>query len=217
MRTAVFIATLSLFLIAQQTQAAILLTFEGLQNEEPITNYYTGGLGGLGSGPGEDIGVYFSANAHSLIDTDHGGTGFFEGAPTPKTIMYFSTLDTATMTVAAGFDSGLSFYYTSPFFAGSITIYDGLDGTGNVLAVLDLPNTDSHSVDPADVYSPFVPIEISFGGTARSVDFSGVNGQIGFDNIILGAGVLQNLPEPSILFMSVPITLAALLTRRRRK
>ena len=39
------------------------LTFEGLKNYEEVENYYNGGKGSKGSGPGTNYGVTFSSNA----------------------------------------------------------------------------------------------------------------------------------------------------------
>src|SRR5688500_15620137 len=37
----------------------VTITFEGLQNFEDVRNYYAGGHGSLGSGPGPDYGITF--------------------------------------------------------------------------------------------------------------------------------------------------------------
>ena len=58
------------------------------------------------------------------------------------------------MDVANGFDTGFSFYYAAAQ-PGSVTVYDGLDGTGNVLATLSLPATPSP-------YSQWEAIGVSF-------------------------------------------------------
>ncbi|MEJ7607882.1 MAG: hypothetical protein WKF37_16825 [Bryobacteraceae bacterium] len=109
--------------------AAIVLTFEGLQDFEPVQRFYLGGLGGLGSGPGPNLGVDFNANALALIDSDAGGKGNFGGEPTPDTALFFLE-GTAILNVAAGFDTGLSFYYAAVNSPGVINVYAGLNGTG---------------------------------------------------------------------------------------
>jgi hypothetical protein len=45
-----------------------VLTFEGLQNLEPVGSFFSEGTGGNGSGPGPDFGISFSSNALALID-----------------------------------------------------------------------------------------------------------------------------------------------------
>ena len=168
------------------------LTFEGLNNGEAVGQFYNGGLGGSGSGPGTNHGIFFSSNALALIDTDAGGSGNFGGEPSPDTVMYF-TSGTAVMNVPAGFTTGFSFYYSAPNNPASITVYDGLNGTGNVLATLALPTTPLNGApDPNGAFSPFVPIGVTFAGTARSVDFGGSVSQVGFDNITIGSAAPGN-------------------------
>ncbi len=41
------------------------------------------------------------------------------------------------MNVASGFTTGFSFYYASAM-AGTVTVYDGLNATGNVLATIPI-------------------------------------------------------------------------------
>lgn len=43
--------------------------------------------------------------------------------------------------VAAGFDTGFSLFYSSPFDSGTVYVMDGLYGGGNFLAALNLPAT----------------------------------------------------------------------------
>ncbi|MGD0541813.1 MAG: hypothetical protein ABSB33_09880, partial [Tepidisphaeraceae bacterium] len=53
------------------------LTFAGLQNGEPIDNYYAGGFGGFGSGPGPNYGVVFGPDAVAFNQ----GSAFFGSTP----------------------------------------------------------------------------------------------------------------------------------------
>src|SRR5271166_4861668 len=54
--------------VAQLSMATTVLTFEGLQCEEPVASFYNGGLGGNGSGPGPNFGITFPSNALALQD-----------------------------------------------------------------------------------------------------------------------------------------------------
>lgn len=174
----------------QSTNAAVMLDFEGLGNQEPVENFYDGGLGGNGSGPGPAWGITFSPNALALIDEDAGGTGNFGGEPSPDTVLFFLTGAAATMNVPGGFDTGFSFYYSAINNPGQIVVYDGLDATGNVLATLNLPLTPYNGApDPTGDFSPLVPYGVSFSGTARSIDFAGTANQVVFDNITLGTAI----------------------------
>lgn len=186
----------------------VVLDFEGLSDNEVIGDYYNGGAG-------PDYGIGFSPNALAIIDGDAGGSGNFGGEPSPDTVLYFLTGPAATMNVAAGFDTGFSFYYSAVNQSGSIVVYDGLNATGNVLANLYLPITPSDGGDPSGSFSPFYPIGVAFSGIAMSVDFGGTVNQIGFDNITLGSDSPEVIPEP--LTMIAVFTGVAGLARYVRK
>ena len=62
--------------------------------------------------------------------------------------MYFFQGDGVVMNVAGGFKNDLTFYYAAAL-GGTVTLYDGLNGMGNVLASLDL----DESQDPFNVWS----------------------------------------------------------------
>ena len=187
-----------LALACQANATTVVLTFEGLANNQPVGNYYNGGGGG-------NYGITFASNALALIDADAGGSGNFGGEPSPDTILYFVSGTGAIMDVPAGFDTGFSFYYTSPYVVGQITVYAGLGGTGGVLASLVLPLTPSNGApDPTGSYSPLLPIGVAFPGIAMSVNFGGEADQIGFDNITLGS-------ETPVGVVPEPLTCAGLL------
>ena len=183
----------------QNAQAAtIVLDFEGLQNLEPINDFYNGGTGGFGSTSGKNFGIRFSDNSLGIIDKDSGGTGNFGGEPSPDTIAFFLTGDAAVMDVAGGFDTGFSFFYSAINRPGVINVYDEVGGKGNLLTSVDLPKTPFDGApDPTGQFSPFLPFGLSFEGTARSVDFGGTIDRIGFDNITLGSNTPGMEPTPA--------------------
>jgi len=166
---------------------AQVLTFEGLQNLEPILNYYDGGMGGFGSGPGPNYGITFGADSLAIIDSSSGGTGNTGNDPSGHTIAFFLSGPGDVMDKASGFTTGFSFYYAA-LYAGSVDVYSGLDGTGSLLASLSLSPT-------SDVYYNWVPVGVTFAGTAESAVFSGVANYIGFDDITLGSATAGNLPD----------------------
>ena len=111
----------------------VVLNMSGLGDEEAILNYFNGGYGGNGSGPGPADGIVFSSNSLAIISESQGGSGNFDNNPSGGPIAFFLSGSADTMDVAAGFNTGFSFYY-STIETGSVTVWSGLDGTGTLLA-----------------------------------------------------------------------------------
>lgn len=189
--------------------ATFVLDFEGLQNNESVNDFYNGGTGSAGSS-GTNYGVEFSTTSLALIDADAGGTGNFANEPTPDTILFFLSGGAATMNVAAGFETGFSFYYTSTVNDGFVNVYDGLDATGNLLASLNLPALGTAgNGDPSGTFDTWDAVGVAFAGIAMSIDFGGTANQIGFDNVTFGRDVPippNEVPVPAAL----PLLLGAL-------
>jgi hypothetical protein len=212
------------------TQAAIVLDFEGIapypnDNSVLIQNYYNGGTASNGNS-GPNLGVAFSANSlliclNSLSvtcsNTSRGGL-----APTSaQGALFFLSGAQSIMNVAAGFDTGFSFNYASASQPGSVSVFDGLDGTGNLLATFALsPNATGCPAYGAG-FCPFAPIGVSFAGIARSVSFAGVANQIVFDDITFGSATpitTGSVPEPATwLTMILGLGLTGAAIRRRRQ
>ncbi|MEO1375697.1 MAG: PEP-CTERM sorting domain-containing protein [Cyanobacteria bacterium J06635_10] len=198
-------------LVSPKAEAAVItLDFEGIEDLESVEDFYK-----------DDFGITFSANALALTDADAGGSGNFGGEPTPDNVLFFLGGDSAVMNVEDGFDTGFSFFYSAINQPGFINVYDGLNGTGNLLTTLELPTTPFNGApDPTGFFSPFVPIGISFDGIAKSVDFGGSANQIVFDNITLnssvpGSGNTQKVPEPTTILGSLAaIALGSKFTRK---
>ena len=99
---------------------------------------------------------------------------------------------------------------------GSVNVWSGRDGTGTLLASLTLPVTPSDTVSGCiGGFCPFYPIGVAFSGTARSVEFAGVENQIVFDDVTFGS-VTPGVPEPSTWAMMM-LGLAGLGLAGRRK
>lgn len=187
----------------------VTLTFDGLQDGEQVLNYYNGGFGGAGSGPGPNYGITFGEDSLALTN------GNFADNPSPPSILFFLSGPGAIMNVAAGFDTGFSFFYSAASVPGSVTVYDGLNGTGDVLAMLELPVTPT--LPPGSpTYNNWVPVGVAFAGTAMSVNFSGTANYIGFDNVTLGS-VTPGVPEPSSVVLAGLGCLGGLAYRARRR
>lgn len=208
---ALAIILLSVSAASRLNAAPFTLTFEGLSDREVISNYYNGGLGANGSGPGPNYGVTFGVDSEAFIQSNHGGTGNFGGAPSGFTAETFFGGFAQILNTPAGFTTGLSLYYTVPVQSGQVGIFSGLDGTGTLLATLPLPTTPDGRIsgcpdNPGAQFCPFLPAGIAFSGTARSVETfvtTGrllVGGEIGFDNITFGSTTpLGPVPEPGSL------------------
>lgn len=193
----VFLSTL-----AAPVSAAIVLDFAGLDalaNEGPA-DYYNGGAGSLGSVGGTNYGISFGTDTLTCASIENGGcnTSEIPGGPGANAISFLSGPGDV-MNVSAGFTDGFSFFYTSPFSPGTVTVWSGLDGTGTLLATLSLSQTVNGVGDAAcngANYCPYVASGVSFAGVAESVDFSGTANGIGFGDITIGSQIAGAVPEP---------------------
>lgn len=213
----IFAGAMLLLLLAGAAQASVIvLTFEGLQNLEPIGQYYNGGLGGSGSGPGPNYGIEFGSSALAIIDSDAGGSGNIANEPSPNTVAFFLSGPGVVMNVPGGFTTGFSFFYTSTSSAGTVTVWDDLDGAGNLLASLNLPALGSScGGDPTGAFNCWSAVGVAFSGVAKSVNFGGSANQIAFDNITLGSkDPGGEIPEPGSMGLLASGLLAVWLRRR---
>ena len=184
----------------------IQLTFEGIGNYVPIDDYYNG-VGG------PNYGISFSPNSLALVSYAAGGSGNFLNAPSGVTVAFFLAGNADTMDVPAGFTTGFSFYYGAPVYSGYVNVYSGLDGTGTILATLNLPAIGSGPNCPT-YECIWAPIGVTFSGVAHSVDFGGGADYIAFDNITLGSS--NPAPEPGTLALLGTGLLGGLAGIKRR-
>jgi hypothetical protein len=225
MKISVLVAGAALSLVAAQTAnaAIFVLNFAGLNGnaQEPVENYYNGGLGGDGSGPGPNDGIVFTSNGLACSGQPGGScnTAEIPGGPGANAL-FFLTGAAATMNVAAGFTTGFSFYYSAVNNPGSINVWSGLNDSGTLLATLALPLTpnDGNAGCLGTNFCPYVPINVAFAGTAMSVDFGGSVNQVGFADVTLGSNT-PGAPEPAtwglMLLGLGGVGAAARLSRRR--
>jgi len=185
MRKFLVSAGLSLVL-ASPAAATTTLTFEGIPDQTPVGAFY-----------GPDY--VFSPATLAIIDSDAGGGGNFANEPSPNTIMFFLDANNAILNVTNGFTGGFSFFYSSST-AATINVYDALNGTGNILASLNLAaqGFDNCTGDPTGSFCNWTPIGVNFAGTAFSINFGGTANQTGYDNITFGSATPGGgaVPEP---------------------
>lgn len=189
--------------------APIVLDFEGVGDLNAVGDFYNGG-------GGTNYGVSFSEDTLAVVDADDGGSGNFANEPSSNTIMFFLEANNAVLNNAAGFDTGFSFYYSSST-AATVTVWDGVNATGNILGTitLDAQHTTGCVGDPSGTFCNWTNVGVAFSGTAKSIDFGGTANQTGFDNITFGSSTA--LPEPGT-YALMALGLAGIgLTARRRK
>jgi hypothetical protein len=197
------VAPLALMAASIASAGTIVLNFAGLNGnaEEPVENYYNGGTGGDGSGPGTNYGISFGSDALACSGQPGGNcnSAMIPGG-TGANLLFFLSGPGDIMNKASGFTTGFSFYYASPFYVGTVDVYSGLDGTGTLLASISLPET-TNGTGTSGCYStnfcPYVPIGVTFSGTAESVNFTGTANEIAFADITLGSATAGGgAPEP---------------------
>ena len=201
MKNFITLAAVSLVTASAAHADIITLTFEGIGNQAAVGNYYNGGLG-------TNYGVEFVGNALGIIANEAGGTGNFTNAPSMPTVLFWLDGPATIMNVSAGFTDGFATYYSSIDQPGSIGIYDGLNGTGNLLATLSLVGLGTQGT-PGAAYDTWAIAGTSFDGIAKSVVFGGTANYIAFDNVTFGS----NIPAPGALAL---IAAAGFTARRRR-
>jgi PEP-CTERM motif len=205
------VLVLALLLVTSTSARALTLDFSGLAPVgsfgEQVLGYYDGGVGSEGSGPGPDLGIVFGPLAIAVRDSDAGGQADIANEPSPDVVL--GTLGTAAMDVAAGFTGALEFSYSS-VATGTVSIYDGLGGTGNLLTSESLGVTGVGPGDPnGGDFGIWLPVQMSFAGIARSVVFDVASTSTVFDDV-----TLEPVPEPSAL-LSAAIGLAVFAGARR--
>ncbi len=182
---------------ASASAAVVVLDFEGVGDLNAVGNFYNGGAG-------TNYGIQFSNDTLAVVDADAGGSGNFANEPSASTIMFFLNANNAILNMAAGFDTGFSFFYSSST-AASVTVWDGLNGTGNLLGTLNLSAQGFNNCtgDPNGQFCNWTAVGVNFAGTARSINFGGTANQTGFDDITFGSATAggggNEVPEPGTL------------------
>ncbi len=169
--TKTLLAVAALLTATGASATVLTMTFEGLGDFEYARNFYNGGIGGNGNGPGTNYGVTFPGGTITYLNAylNQGVLGArFGGEPTPNTALSFQQ-GSAWMNVASGFTDNLSFYYANPNGNSTISIYTEINGGGQRIDTLFLPQTAYTGPDGHIFPMSFVSLGLS--GMAKSIDF----------------------------------------------
>lgn len=218
----------ALVVSASMASAAIIsLDFEKVAsypngNNVFIQEFYNGGTASNGF-TGTNYGISFGNNAlliclnSTTVSCSNTSRGGLAPASAEGSLFFLDGAETF-MNVAAGFSTGFSFNYVSSV-TGSVGVYDGLNGTGNLLATVKLEaNLAGCSAYNAG-FCPFGPAGVTFAGIAKSVSFAGVANQIVFDDITFGTDIPgpPAVPEPATWAMLILGFGAVGVAARRRR
>src|SRR5258706_16298555 len=95
-----------------EAQTKGIVTFGGLKNLEFFDQFYNGGTGSLGSGPGPNFGLQFTAKAQTIVSASKGGSGNFINNPGGDPGMFFQSGKVVTMTATDGGGAAVGVYYS---------------------------------------------------------------------------------------------------------
>jgi hypothetical protein len=180
------VLTCLLIATALPAQTKGIATFGGLKNLEFTNNYYNGGTGSMGSGPGKNLQLTFTSNAQVLVSAAKGGSGNFINNPGGYPVMFFATGNAVVINTAGGVSTGTWFTY-SALQPGTVTIYDGANGTGNILGSATLtPNNSGCTGYKMCVWSP---VGFPLTATVGSIRFGGTANMLAIGAIHLGAKI----------------------------
>jgi hypothetical protein len=189
----------------------IVLDFEGCLNANLVGSYYAGA-------GGPNCGVVFGPAATAVVDLDVGLLTNLAAVPSGATAVLLSAAAGAGahVTVASGFTGSLSLQVAA-LVDGEISILDGVDGTGNVLATLPILKSDGACLggslasllclDPIGKFGAWKHVTIPFKGLAKSIKFTGKNLLMLVDDLtIIPAVVVPPLVAKTTYWLWNPLT-----------
>ena len=204
MRSVVILSVVLLVSVFAFANSGELMNFNGLQNMQEVGNFYNGG----GPPTTPNYGITFSSNFFGLRSIYNGGSGNFSATPVGTPAIFISNgsgpngaMVMGTMNVAPGFANGLNFFYTSGFAPSqyeTVTIWSGTNGTGTVLATINLANNNGACTAP--LYCNWSNAGVSFSGTAHSVTFTGPANELGLTDITVGSAT-SAVPESGTVYL----------------
>jgi hypothetical protein len=208
----VLVALIAATAMSARAGSIVDLTFQGIapypnSSNVAILNFYNGGTSSIGTS-GTNFGISFPSNAlliclNSLsVDCSNTSKGGLGNPASQQGGLFFLSGSNTFLNDPKGFTTGFSFTYSAIGAPGSIQVFSGVNGTGTLLATLTLPTTPSGPCPGYDAgFCPFVPIGVTFSGTAESINFGGDANQIVFDDVTFGSSTPGTTPEPSTLLL----------------
>lgn len=179
------------------SQSTAILTINRSDTGVPLNLGNIGDLQTVANNPLVlESGVNFSTNALGIISVQQGGSGnFIDPLTNPGQLAQAITYDQGQaiiIDVIDGFDDKFSFRYASPFVNHQVTIYDGVNGTGNILATAQLPRTPDSNLTPGAYILENNPASnLFFEGIAKSVVLGSQPNKLLINNITFGESVLS--------------------------
>lgn len=212
-------AAIGLLAGACTAQAAVTLNFDSLSDASPVGSSYFPAYG-----------ISFGANALAVGSqaADPNNSGAFQNQPsgTMAVLLFDESLPASTsftVNVQSGFDGGFGTAYTNisrnNASAALISIYDALDGQGNLLGTVELGYRNQDGCNSSFACNWGLDFGTTFNGRAYSIVVSGANGGLFLDDMRFGVQDPPDgrVPEPASLALALAGFGAALLGGRRRK
>jgi hypothetical protein len=165
-----FITSLAL---ASPATAAVFIDFDGVTTGAFVDSYYNAGTDSAGAG-----GHKFEVDFSGFITT----SGFGE---TSQPNLAYNQDPVATINFARGY-SYTRFSYGA-FADGVVTVFSEVNGGGVALSAHSLITNNPYRFDVR---------QFAFGGTARSLVFSGGATTLGIDDLLLTTAI-PSIPEPA--------------------
>lgn len=212
--------------------ALINLDFEGISNTYPFTDmpliqdFYNGGHSSNGNS-GNNFGIGFSHSAQAIClveqgvssaDCSNASRGGLGDPASAQTGLYFNDPSNAYINIAQGFSNVFSLFY-STFTDASIDLFDGLNGTGNLVTSLDLraANFDPNCAINYDNvgFCGFTFATVAFTEKVKSISFANAGSAIVFDDLTFGTAQVHPVSAPSTILLFILSTLALFCWRYR--